>query len=95
MVLRLIDAPCDAGRGRYGTVREPAAQDAQDRPLCPYCLINDPINREERVRCRRQRRVRTHTTDGPVCAIATEPPWVLETLNPVTASSSTVPSASC
>jgi hypothetical protein len=36
--------------------------------LCPYCLVNDPVNREECVRCRRRRQVSTRTPAGPVCA---------------------------
>lgn len=89
MVLRLINALCDAGAthiqrpacprcrrvvtlskqrdglricrnccaranavacGRCGTVREPAARDADGRPLCPYCVAKDPANLEECVR---------------------------------------------
>ncbi len=52
---------------RCGAVREPAARDAQGRPLCPFCLIDDPINREECVRCRRRRRVGQRSADGPIC----------------------------
>jgi hypothetical protein len=107
VVLRLIDALCEAGAVRIrrpacprcqrvvtlskildglrvcrgccararavpcaacGTVREPAARDAQGRPLCPYCLVSDPVNLEECVRCHRRRQVSTRTPDGPVCA---------------------------
>jgi len=56
--------PC----ARCGTTREPAARDGQGRPLCPYCLVNDPVNLEECVRCRRRRQVSTRTPAGPVCA---------------------------
>jgi hypothetical protein len=53
---------------RCGTVREPAARDGQGRPLCPYCLVSDPINLEDCARCGRRRQVSTRTPDGPVCA---------------------------
>ncbi|MGH9155383.1 MAG: hypothetical protein ACRD1K_05980, partial [Acidimicrobiales bacterium] len=52
---------------RCGGVREPAARDTQGQPLCPFCLINDPINREECVRCGRRRRVSQRSADGPIC----------------------------
>ncbi len=107
MVLRLIDALCDAGAariqrpacprcrrvvtlskqrdglricrtccararavpcGQCGTVREPAARDAQGRPLCPYCLVSDPVNLEECVGCGRRQRVSTRSPQGPICA---------------------------
>ena len=53
---------------KCGTVREPAARDSQGRPLCPYCLVSDPVNLEDCVRCRRRRQVSTRTPGGPVCA---------------------------
>ena len=53
---------------RCGTVREPAARDSQGRPLCPFCLINDPINWEECVGCGRRQRVSQRGADGPICA---------------------------
>ena len=56
--------PC----AKCGTTREPAARDGQGRPLCPYCLVTDPVNLEECVRCRRRRQVSTRTPAGPVCA---------------------------
>ncbi len=56
--------PC----AKCGTVREPAARDGQGGPLCPYCLVSDPVNLEECVRCRRRRQVSTRTPAGPVCA---------------------------
>ena len=52
---------------RCGTVREPATRDSQGRPLCPNCLIDDPINREECARCGRRRRVGQRSPDGPLC----------------------------
>lgn len=112
MVLRLIDALCEAGAtiirrpacprcgrvvtlskqrdglricrncfararavscSRCGTIREPAARDAHGRPLCPFCLVNDPINREECVGCGRRRRVYQRTADGPSCATCIPP----------------------
>ena len=107
VVLRLIDALCEAGAARIrrpacprcrrvitlskqrdglricrnccararavpcakcGTMREPAARDGQGRPLCPYCLVSDPLNLEDCVRCRRRRQVSTRMPEGPVCA---------------------------
>ena len=107
VVLRLIDALCEAGATRImrpacprcrrvialgkkrdglricrncfararavpcakcGTMREPAARDGQGRPLCPYCLVTDPVNLEECIRCHRRRQVSTRTPEGPVCA---------------------------
>ena len=107
VVLRLIDALCEAGATRIRrpacprcgrvialskqrdglricrnccararavpcakcrTVSEPAARDGQGRPLCSYCLVSDPVNLEECVRCRRRRQVSTRTPEGPVCA---------------------------
>ncbi|MGH9258489.1 MAG: hypothetical protein ACRD08_01130 [Acidimicrobiales bacterium] len=56
--------PCS----RCGDVREPAARDAQGRPLCPFCLINDPINHEDCVGCGRRRRISQRGTAGPLCA---------------------------
>jgi hypothetical protein len=53
---------------KCGTVREPAARDGQGRPLCPYCLVSDPVNLEDCVSCRRRRQVSTRTSEGPVCA---------------------------
>ncbi len=52
---------------RCGTLREPAARDAQGRPLCPYCLISDPDNLEDCLQCGRRQRVSTRTADGPLC----------------------------
>jgi ribosomal protein L40E len=56
--------PC----AKCGTTREPAARDGQGRPLCPYCLVSDPVNLEECIRCGRRRQVSTRTPEGPVCA---------------------------
>lgn len=53
---------------RCGTVREPAARDEQGKPLCPNCLVSDPINLEECIACRRRRRVNTRTSHEPLCA---------------------------
>ena len=107
MVLRLIDALCEAGAtivrrpacprcgrvvtlskradglricrtccararavacSRCGDVREPASRDGQGRPLCPFCLVNDPVNWEECVSCGRRRRVAGRGPEGPICA---------------------------
>lgn len=56
-----------------GTVREPAARDAEGRPLCAYCLTKDSINLEECVRCGRRRQVSTRIPDGPLCPTCTPP----------------------
>jgi hypothetical protein len=59
--------PC----AQCGSMREPAARDAQGRPLCPYCLVSNPINLEECVTCHRRRQVSTRTPEGPICATCT------------------------
>jgi hypothetical protein len=51
-----------------GTVREPAARDAQGGPLCPNCLVRDPLNLQVCVRCQRRQRVNTRGPEGPICA---------------------------
>lgn len=70
--LRVCRGCCARARAvpcaKCGTVREPAARNAQGRPLCPYCLVSDPVNLEECARCRRRRQVSIRTPDGPVCA---------------------------
>jgi len=110
MVLRLIDALCDAGPtvvrrpacprcervvalsktldgqricrncaakanavpcARCGTIREPATRDEHGKPLCPNCLVSDPVNLESCIRCRRRRRVHLRSPDGPVCGTCT------------------------
>ena len=55
--------PCS----RCGAVREPAARDADGGPLCPNCLVNDPANLEDCIRCGRRLRVAVRTADGPLC----------------------------
>jgi hypothetical protein len=106
MILRLIDALCEAGAtriqrpacpicgrvitlskrvngqracrgcaarsravpcGRCGRVCEPASRTPDGQPLCPYCLISDPVNLEDCVRCGRRQRVAIRTPEGPVC----------------------------
>ena len=106
MILRLIDALCEAGAtrimrpacpfcgrvvtlsklvngqracractarsravpcGRCGRICEPASRTPDGQPLCPYCLINDPDNLEDCVRCGRRQRVAVRTPEGPVC----------------------------
>ncbi|MEV5576373.1 hypothetical protein AB0L06_40620 [Spirillospora sp. NPDC052269] len=59
--------PC----GNCGRSSEPAARDADENPLCSYCLVSNPINLEECVRCRRRQRVSTRGPAGPVCASCT------------------------
>jgi hypothetical protein len=61
--------PCS----RCGSVREPATRDADGKPLCPNCLVNDPANREECSACGRRSRVATRTADGPLCGACR--PW--------------------
>ena len=52
---------------RCGSVREPAARDADGGPLCPNCLVSDPANLEDCARCGKRRRVAVRTADGPLC----------------------------
>jgi hypothetical protein len=51
---------------RCGSVREPAARDADGGPLCPNCLVSDPANLEDCARCGKRRRVAVRTADGPL-----------------------------
>ncbi|MGH3266551.1 MAG: hypothetical protein ACRDNS_31690 [Trebonia sp.] len=113
MVLRLIDALCEAGAtvvrrpgcgrcgrvialsktadglricrrccarahampcARCGSIKEPATRDADGQPLCPFCLVNDPINREECIRCGRRQRVCRRSEQGPICAACVTAP---------------------
>jgi len=62
--------PCS----RCGSVREPAARDTDGEPLCPNCLVNDPINLEECTSCGRRSRVAVRTVDGPRCQNCRERP---------------------
>lgn len=55
--------PCS----RCGAVREAATRDEHGKPLCPYCLINDPANQEACIDCGRRRRVSVRTPNGPLC----------------------------
>ena len=50
-----------------GAVREPAARDAEGRPLCPNCLIREPANLEECRECRKRKPVAVRLPDGPRC----------------------------
>jgi hypothetical protein len=52
---------------RCCSVREPAARDGEGGPLCPNCLVSDPINLEDCVGCGRLRMVGVRTPDGPRC----------------------------
>jgi hypothetical protein len=62
--------PC----ARCGSIKEPAARDADGQPLCPFCLINDPMNREECIRCGRRQRVCRRSEQGPICAACVRAP---------------------
>jgi hypothetical protein len=55
--------PCS----RCTAVREAAARDTHGRPLCPNCLITDPVNQETCIGCGRRRPVSTRTAEGPRC----------------------------
>ena len=57
--------PC----ARCGAVREAATRDEHGKPLCPHCLITDPVNQEACIYCGRRRPVSVRTDNGPVCAI--------------------------
>ncbi|MFL6054734.1 MAG: hypothetical protein ACJ72W_17700 [Actinoallomurus sp.] len=60
---RSAAVPCS----RCGAVREPATRDADGRPLCPNCLISNPINLEKCVGCGRRSPVAVRAEDGPRC----------------------------
>ncbi|MEF9908144.1 site-specific integrase [Streptomyces sp. P9-A2] len=53
---------------RCGAIREPAARDAEGHPLCPNCLVSDPVNLEECCGCGRRQKVAVRLPDGPRCA---------------------------
>jgi hypothetical protein len=55
--------PCS----RCGSLRGPAARDADGGPLCPNCLVSDPVNLEDCCACGRRARVAVRTADGPLC----------------------------
>lgn len=48
-------------------VREPATRNENGEPICPSCLVRDPINQEPCSRCGRRRPVSLRTPDGPLC----------------------------
>lgn len=52
---------------RCGDLREPAARDAHGQPLCPFCLVNDPVNHETCRTCGRRRAVAQRGPEGPLC----------------------------
>jgi hypothetical protein len=52
---------------RCGAVREAGTRDEQGRPVCPTCLVQDPVNQETCAGCGRCRPVSTRTPDGPRC----------------------------
>ncbi|WP_344597620.1 site-specific integrase [Streptomyces violaceusniger] len=56
--------PCS----RCGAVREPATRDTAGQPLCPNCLIRDPINLEVCVGCGRRQPVAVRLADGVRCS---------------------------
>jgi hypothetical protein len=62
-VARSKKQPC----ARCGADREPATRDEQGRPLCAYCLSNDPANQEACIQCGRRRQVAVRGPDGPLC----------------------------
>jgi len=53
---------------RCGSVREPATRDAEGQPLCPNCLVSDPVNLEDCYGCGRRQKVAVRLPDGPRCA---------------------------
>lgn len=55
--------PCS----RCSAVREPATRDPEGNPLCPTCLVTDPVNLERCARCGRRRQVSTRIPDGALC----------------------------
>ncbi|WP_254552753.1 site-specific integrase [Kitasatospora sp. MMS16-BH015] len=55
--------PCS----RCGSVREPAARDEHGGPLCPNCLVSEPINPEGCTGCGQRKRVATRLPEGPYC----------------------------
>lgn len=55
--------PCQ----QCGAVRQPGSRTPQGRPICSYCLGNDPANQEECVGCGNRRLVAVRTADGPRC----------------------------
>jgi len=67
--------PC----ARCASIREPATRDEHGRPLCPSCLITDPVNQETCIGCGRRRPVSTRTPDGPLCPSCL--PWKVLTCN--------------
>ncbi|WP_084270554.1 hypothetical protein [Mycobacterium avium] len=52
---------------RCGAVREAGTRDEQGRPICPTCLVRDPVNQETCAGCGRRRPVSTRAPDGPRC----------------------------
>ncbi|MEY8014947.1 hypothetical protein [Mycobacterium servetii] len=65
--------PC----ARCGALREAATRDEQGQPVCPSCLVTDPINQEVCVDCGRRRPVSIRCEDGPRCA-SCRPPTIAE-----------------
>ncbi|HVA74457.1 MAG TPA: hypothetical protein VNF71_07815, partial [Acidimicrobiales bacterium] len=61
---------------RCQVVREPATRDDNGAPICPSCLIRDPVNHEDCSRCGRLRPVSVRRPDGVFCETC-RPPKVL------------------
>jgi hypothetical protein len=57
--------------------REPARRDEHGRPLCPSCLVTDPVNHETCSGCGRRRPVSARTPAGPLCPACL--PWKILT----------------
>jgi hypothetical protein len=72
-VARSRAEPCS----RCGTVREAATRDERGRPLCPHCLMMDPVNQEACAGCGRLRPVSIRTPGGPLCVNCR--PWKIMT----------------
>lgn len=62
---------------RCGTIREPATRDEHGQPVCPSCLIADPVNQETCIHCGRRRPVSVRAPEGPLCPNCR--PWTVLT----------------
>jgi hypothetical protein len=52
---------------RCGAVREAATRDEHGQPICPACLVKDPVNQEDCIQCGRRLPVSVRTPGGPLC----------------------------
>ncbi|MDA8047200.1 MAG: hypothetical protein M0Z30_18510, partial [Actinomycetota bacterium] len=68
-VARSRAEPC----ARCGAVREPATRDQHGGPICPSCLIRDPVNQETCTHCGRLRPVSVRGPDGMLCETCRPP----------------------